>query len=780
MAFQPPIAIAHSPLLPTFLSDNDSPPIHTVLQAHSRLKNVQTLTTGLQPVVHSAFGLRFVPLEEGTFEDGASGKGKERWVDWIGERVGSVSEKSDWAEKEGGEDRVWLEAQRCLEATAGAEGAVAVLLIASTADPSPIAALQALHTLAKPFADAKALLIFYLVITTSPADPTLLPSLQRTFGPHCGVLSLPAPLQTENQIAVPPPLPAPPPLRSALPPTPALPQTTPTSAIPQSALTEDDDYINQHVLTPGELPDPLSAGIDGMLSPGGAELLQEKKEPKTISSSVSQAWHRFLREFVTQSLVPFMERSVLSLHESYTSRRALPNRLLSITSRRFFGSSSAPASTSTSPKPTLVTSSTSLVGTPAGDRRLVEWSAMLGDQKEVQAVGDPIRREARGANVEDVLLLHALHHPPPPPPAAHAVPSLTPLAAACLKPPISVTADSLLSRALVLSRADYMLNVRSENGISGMSVERRKEVARWFVLAAAGAEEPLAALLLARAGSWETGRRRKGMWYALAGALMEQFGIKRLAVLYLRRAYDLFSQRSDLKLGELGEIDPAFDQWLEPEKRNQDGFPMPEDIPRHLERLTGEKFLGPEPEPVKAATGDKPLLKRTATVYSESPMRAKEELTGAAVAGFWGREAPKEVDPLVVGVSVDEGFEVAHDFGSSSGSAGPAKLHVTFTLRNISPSKEAEFVLRLPSAMAAATAASAPLIPPQWTGALVYRGTVLPGQEARRTARLHISRSGQYALAGWRLLIVVGADRFVQVGKEGAVSVVQAQAQAQA
>ncbi|KZO98219.1 hypothetical protein CALVIDRAFT_596791 [Calocera viscosa TUFC12733] len=770
MAFQPPIAIAHSPLLPTFLSDNNSPPIHTVLQAHSRLKNVQTLTTGLQPVVHSAFGLRFVPLEEGTFEDGASGKGKERWVDWIGERVGAVSGKTSWDEKEGGEDRVWLEAQRCLEATAGAEGAVAVLLIATTADPSPIAALQALHTQAKPFADAKALLMFYLVITTSPADPTLLPSLQRAFGPHCGVLSLPTPLQNDTQIAVPPPLPSPPPLRSALPPTPPLPQTTPTSAMPPSALLEDDDYINSHVLTPGEIADPLSAEIDGTMSPGGSEPPQEKKEVKTISSSVSQAWHRFLREFVTQSLVPFMERSVLALHESYTSRRALPNRLLSITSRRFFGSSSAPASTSTSPKPTLATTSASLLGTPAGDRRLVEWSAMLGDQKEVQGIGDPIRREGRGANVEDILLLHALHHPPPPPPAAQAVPSLTPLAAACLRPPPIVTADDLLNRALVLSRADYMLNVRNENGIDGMSSERRKEVARWFVLAASGAEEPLAALLLARAGTWEVGRRRKGMWYALAGGLMERFGVKRLAMLYLRRAYDLFSQPSEPKLGELGEVDPAVDQWLKEEKRNRDGFPMPEGVARSLEGLTGEKLV----EEASEEPPEPPSKSPTRPVYAETPVRDKEGLTGAAVAGFWGREAPKEVDPLVVDVQVDEGEEVAHDFGYS-GRTAPARLHVTFTLRNVSAAREAEFILRLPSAIAAATAAAAPLIPPQWTGALVHRGKLPPMQETTRTARLHISRSGQYALAGWRLLVAVGGERFVQVGKEGRVSVVQAQ-----
>jgi len=410
---------------------------------------------------------------------------------------------------------------------------------------------------------------------------------------------------------------------------------------------------------------------------------------------------------------------------------------------------------------------------------LVEWSTMLGDHKEVQAVGDPIRREGRGANVEDILLLHALHFPPPPPPAAHAIPSLTPFAAACLRPTAPIAPESLLRRALILSRADYMLNVRSDHGIAGMSENRRKEVARWFALAASGADGPLAALLFARAGAWETGRRRKGMWYALAGEPMDRYGLRRLATAYLSRAYGLLSQPSPPKLGELGEMDPSAARWLKKNKRTNDGFPIPDNIPRTLEKLTGEKLLEDEEEPEDPVDAEKALdRKERALVLSPEPMHEKEALTGAAVMGFWGRRVPtKEIqlDPLVVDVHVEEGEVITHDFGRLSGKPTPCKLHVTFTLRNVSDARTAEFTLRLPSAIAAATAAAAPLMPPQWTGALVHKGTIPPMQTCEERARLHISRSGQYALSGWRLDVRTGEDSFVQVGREGAVSVVQAE-----
>jgi hypothetical protein len=133
---------------------------------------------------------------------------------------------------------------------------------------------------------------------------------------------------------------------------------------------------------------------------------------------------RFTREFVVMSLVPWMEKCVLDWNETvryhprktipliltpslkFSSNRRLPSRLFSST-RRLFGSPSptppihsASASISSLPgraSPSIP--SNGVANPPSQQRRLAEFSTILGDFKLAVMVWESLRKENKGGSV---------------------------------------------------------------------------------------------------------------------------------------------------------------------------------------------------------------------------------------------------------------------------------------------------------------------------------------------------------------------------------------------
>ena len=172
------------------------------------------------------------------------------------------------------------------------------------------------------------------------------------------------------------------------------------------------------ISVPPYLPQLPSSETSGPYTPSHSS----RTMTLAMSEMDTQNTSRFVREFVTMSLIPWMERSVTEWNESvseistlnffsdwlywsqFSSSRRLP-RLFSTTTRRFFGSPSpSPAPMPPPSSPSTPTSGTS--GFPSWQhRRLAEFATILGDYKLATSVWDSLRKESQsGTDVLPLLL----------------------------------------------------------------------------------------------------------------------------------------------------------------------------------------------------------------------------------------------------------------------------------------------------------------------------------------------------------------------------------------
>ncbi|KAF9517937.1 hypothetical protein BS47DRAFT_419756 [Hydnum rufescens UP504] len=445
---------------------------------------VSTRTTGLSPVQHANFNLRFSALSD---VEAACREEEERragrTIDWIGSRIGQQA--ASWLEDPASRDQEkwWDDIKSCVQGdrtpvrSEGWNHPMALILATSTLAPNPLQAITILHARAPdlpPWVDTS-MYRYTVIVHPSPSNlnpdeaVALLNAVKKQFGLNTHLLQLPS-LRENTTISIPPYFPQLPPSESSHPYTPSRPGRTVTLA---------------------------------------------------MSEMDAQNTSRFVREFVTMSLLPWMERCVTEWNESFSSSRRLP-RLFSSTTRRFFGSPSpSPAPMATSSAASTTASGTN--GHPSWQyRRLAEFATILGDYKLATAVWDSLRKESNsGTDVLPLLLAPSTSL------ASYAATSLAPLG---LSEP-GVPASAQL-RAMVYA-------VRWELGIQNFA-EIQGE--RWLAWAAGLAEEPSSALLLARAASisfHRGARRRAALWFAVAARRLERSGIKALTIYLLERPMKL-------------------------------------------------------------------------------------------------------------------------------------------------------------------------------------------------------------------------------------------------
>ncbi|KAF8530987.1 ER-golgi trafficking TRAPP I complex 85 kDa subunit-domain-containing protein [Gautieria morchelliformis] len=503
LSLSPHICVLPSSELIELLSSSSLPPLQHLLQSFSPLPQVTTRTTALTPVSHSSFPLRFSNLHDIEIackedEDARAG----RTIDWIGQRI--AKRAAAWVERVELEENLetkdlttpwWQELQRCTEGdrtpsrVEGWNHPVAVVLAVSTLASNPLQAVTELQSrpIDLPSWVDSARLRHTLIIhpSNSPLSSdeamALFNAIKKQYGLHTHLLDL-----TLSHPAMPISVPS---LLPELPPTPM-----PDAAF-SKALPEGTHHLN--------LTEP----------------------------DIAQ-FARFVREFVTMSLVPWMERCVLDWNETYSSTRRLPSRLFSST-RRLFGGSAASNHVPTPPTHhvnaysntvTHPTSSPASSGPPPQQRRLAEFATFLGDIKLAVSVWEALRKEGRGGSEVLPLLLS-----PSPILAAHATYALSTLYT-------SDPAPSVQLRALVYA-IRWAVGVRDLESLGGE---------RWLDMAAGLTEEPPPALLLAHAALLSARKgatRRAAMWYVFAAHRLEKCGIKPLTVYFLRKAHDLYLVR---------------------------------------------------------------------------------------------------------------------------------------------------------------------------------------------------------------------------------------------
>jgi len=146
---------------------------------------------------------------------------------------------------------------------------------------------------------------------------------------------------------------------------------------------------------------------------------------------------KFVREFVSMSLVPWMEKNVADWNENVTpashipgpyvdsficfqfaSTRRLPSRLFSSTRRLFGSGASSPVpqqthASSVSPVPSGIRSmsQSSISSIPAGghpplsqQRRLAEFATILGDLKLALSVWETLKKDGKGGSVRYTII----------------------------------------------------------------------------------------------------------------------------------------------------------------------------------------------------------------------------------------------------------------------------------------------------------------------------------------------------------------------------------------
>ncbi|KAG8904219.1 hypothetical protein FRB99_002083, partial [Tulasnella sp. 403] len=449
--------------LAALLKSHGLPPIHHLLEHFTPLGPVITRTTTLVPVTHSSFSLRFSDLtqvESSCREDEEIRAG--RTIDWVGGRI--ARKAPGWVEeleskKKGepmmGDTKWWQELSDCVEgdrAPARGEGwnhPVALILATTTLASNPLQAITNLHTRVvdfPPWVDTN-ILRYTLVIhplqqSTLSLDETnaLMNATKKQFGLHCHLLTL--------NLAKPD---SPKPLR---PKSPQLPPPAPFQGSPEKP------KLNR-----------APATVNGVS--------EEILEVLNLSDEDTVNVTRFIREFVTQSLVPWMERQPQGI----------------------------------SPQ-----------------RRLAEFSTFLGDIKLAVPLWESIRKEGKGgSDVLPMLLAPSLTL------EAHAAYALAPLTTGSAlggKESVRVGAAAQL-RALIYT-------IRWVRGVPDI-LELGGE--KWLVWAAGTTEEAPMALLIAQAalmGLRKGLRRVAAMWYVLAANRLEKCGVKALTVYFLHRAHELY------------------------------------------------------------------------------------------------------------------------------------------------------------------------------------------------------------------------------------------------
>ncbi|KZW02555.1 hypothetical protein EXIGLDRAFT_415091 [Exidia glandulosa HHB12029] len=496
-SLSPHICVLASPDLVAALNDASLPPLHNLLQSFSPLQQVTTRTTSLQTVGLASFALRFSDLlevEAACKEDEDSRAG--RAIDWIGARIAKkaatwLGDDPSGPRPKGNRTPWWDELRRCTEGdhapsrTEGWNHPAAVVLAVSTSAPNPLAAITALHSRPSDLPQwVDPNMLRYTLIVHTPNSPlndeecaALFNATKRQYGLHAHFLTLGL-----GQPATPVPL-----------------FTLPPRLPPNAA--------------PG-LPD-----------------IPEVHELRMSPEDLQQAG-RFVREFVVQSLIPWMERCVLDWNENFSANRRLPTRIFSST-RRFFGSSTGSISSASA-----VTSPTTPNGqqlpppsAPPQQRRLAEFATILGDFRLAIPVWEAWRKEGRGGSEVLPLMLA-----PSPAVGAHVAYALQPFQMS------ELTAQAQY-RALLFA-------VRWEAGVQDFHSQGGD---RWLSWAAGYAEEPYAAVLLAHAAliaARQGGLRRASMWYADAALRMEKSGIKPLAIFFLRQADDLLRIKPPRMLSE--------------------------------------------------------------------------------------------------------------------------------------------------------------------------------------------------------------------------------------
>ncbi|EIN14080.1 hypothetical protein PUNSTDRAFT_59603 [Punctularia strigosozonata HHB-11173 SS5] len=515
-SLSPHICVLTSPDLEDVLATASVPSLPQILQSFSPLPQVTTRTTALASVSHASFALRFSDLQE---IEAACREPEEnramRMLDWISARISSRCaqwvedmEKAETAEKEryeeDGRDIVrtpwWDELRRCAEGDCvpgkgeGWNHPVAVILAASTTAPNPLQAITTLHSRS--------------VDLPTWVDPA---QLRYTLIVH--------------------------------------PQNSPLSDEEAGALLNavKKQYGLHVFLLPLSLPSPPPPPVQVP-----ALLPKLPLSPSIMSEQDIQATVKFVREFVTMSLIPWMEKCVIDWNENYSASRRLPSRLFSST-RRLFGSSYAPGNASpTSASPRTSHSSTSSVPSIASSatlvggseplqqqRRLAEFATILGDLKLAVSIWESLRKEGRGGS--DILPMLVAPGPNVQLYASYAISSLHPLmtsGASDLPPQILVKALKYAVRwDIAISQQDFLSDVLEGD--------------RWLVWAAVNVEEVPPALLLGHAAllsARRRARRRAALWYYLAANRLEKCGIRPLTMYFLRRAGELCASRPPMTL----------------------------------------------------------------------------------------------------------------------------------------------------------------------------------------------------------------------------------------
>ncbi|KAI0932025.1 hypothetical protein AcV5_004630 [Taiwanofungus camphoratus] len=578
-SLSPHICILSTPDVQAVFEFAGLPPLPQVLQSFTPLPQVTTRTTTLTNVPHSSFALRFSDLtdiEAATHEDDEQRAG--RTMDWMGARISTRCAK--WVEMmenqaaAGGMENMWKdrtpwweEVKKCVEgdhvpnSVEGWNHPVSIILAVSTTAVNPLQALQDLNVrpIGLPTWVDITHLRYYLIIhpSNSPlSDPiaeSLFNAVKKQYGHNCYLLPLALPTD---------PFPAPIPIAPLPPRLPPIPSpnfdTPPLAPRPTPAGLSAPDtprpIMSPIPRSPG--PSTLSVNQEHVIpasTPAGAHTLR-------LTEGDIQRTAQFVREFVVQCLVPWMEKCVVDWNEQFSSSRRLPSRLFSST-RRLFGSSASsttptPVHTS-NPSTSSISSrftshapnssissiaSVSSVGTVSGglitqQRRLAEFATMLGDYKLAISVWESLRKEGKGGS--DILPLLLSPSPALSLHAAHALSAL--FSQSQIQSSLEAPAHAAL-RALVYA-------VRWEIGIDKRDfLGPILDGERWLVQAAGGAEEPPTALLLAHAAflsERKGARRRSALWYFFAADRLEKIGIKPLAMYFFRRAHKLYKDPSD-------------------------------------------------------------------------------------------------------------------------------------------------------------------------------------------------------------------------------------------
>lgn len=494
------------------MSNKSLPPLHQILQTFSPLQQVTVRSTTFSTITHPSFHLRFADfssLEAACAED--EDERASRTIDWLGQRITREADK--WV-KSVESDKIkinhpsdapwWQELHNCVEGDhlptrfEGWNHPVAVILAVSTLAPNPLQAVTELHSRYNdvrlpPWVDPVRLCHTVIIhSTTSPLNSdeamALYNATKKQFGLHTHLVTvtLESPLEP---ITLPSPLPE----------------------LPSSPLFDNNKA-------------------------------QEKDSwDLNLNETDTQQLGRFVREFATMSLLPWMERCVLDWNESYIATRRLPSRFFS-TTKRFFGNSNTPSSPSSPIQQSAsftngFSSATLPTSSLPQHRRLAEFATCLGDIKLATSVWETLRKDGKsGAEVLPFLLA------PTAALATHAT-------------------SALASLQTVEFRSSHQLQalyhaVRWASGIKGFD---SLDGERWLEMAAGSIEEPPFALLLAQAALFSLrkgARRRAAMWFVFAAHRLEKCGVKSLTAYFLRRAHQLYQSRPAKNLS------PSFEDSL--------------------------------------------------------------------------------------------------------------------------------------------------------------------------------------------------------------------------